>query len=230
MRILRRSGTRYPVIDGKASVELKLRTPRQLFDERDPAPFRERDLDDDAAQYILTSFREIEDQRRVKLSLYFETLEEFADNPKVVCEAIRAHFAFQAQVKRRELKDIFRHGWISLLIGLVFLFICSYMGHGGSQKPADLLGSMRYEAFFIMAWVSMWKPISVFLYEWWPISESLAVLNRLSQLEVEITSREEFARPTGTVRAKDARPELRSDVKASPKKDIWTEMKVPTTA
>ena len=41
MRILRNPVSRYPVIDGKASVELKLRTPRQLFDERDPAPFRD---------------------------------------------------------------------------------------------------------------------------------------------------------------------------------------------
>jgi len=37
---------------------------RQLFDMRDPSPFRERDLDDDAVEYLLlSSAREIGHRR-----------------------------------------------------------------------------------------------------------------------------------------------------------------------
>lgn len=211
MRILRNSSSRYPIVNGKASVELKLRTPRQLFDERDPAPFRERDLDDDAAQYILTSFREIDDPNKVKIALYFESMDDFKATPREIRDAIQAHFAFQTDIKRRELKDTLRHGFISLAIGLTFLGICAYFGHG-TKRPSDLLGSMRYEAFFIMAWVSMWKPINTFLYEWWPIAESMQIFRQLSQVEVEVRTREESLR----------RPE---ELKTALKTENWQELK-----
>ena len=215
MRILRNPVSRYPVVDGKASVELKLRTPRQLFDERDPAPFRERDLDDDAAQYILSSYREIEDPHNVKISLYFESMDDFRASTREIRDAIHAHFAFQANLKRRELKDVLRHGGISLIIGLTFLGICAYFGHGAANKPTDFLGSMRYEAFFIMAWVSMWKPVSTFLYEWWPLAESMQLYRRLSHIEVEVKAREEIRRA--------------DDSKAATKVETWRELKVPST-
>lgn len=183
-----RSRARYRVIDGKTSVELKLRTPRQLFDERDPAPFRERDLDDDAARYILQSFRELKDHGKVKLSVYFETLGELSDRPHVIGEAIHMFFNFERDVKRRELRDIFRIGLISLLIGLTFLFTCTLIYHGIFAIPwlPEPLGLMLKEGAMIMGYVSMWKPLSIFLYEWWPIRAELDELHSLGDLEVEV--------------------------------------------
>lgn len=178
---------RYRVIDGKTSVELKLRTPRQLFDERDPAPFRERDLEDDAARYIVNSFKEVKDQPNVKLSLYFETLGEFREKPRVIEKAIHAFFLYEASLKRRELREIFRQGLISLCIGLTFLFTCTWFAnHLDGEKKVSLLRSMAHEGLFIMGWVSMWRPISIFLYEWWPIRAAQKTFESLGSLEIEI--------------------------------------------
>ena len=44
---------RYPVEGGRAVIEIKVKTFHHLFDQRDPAPFRDKDLDEDAAEYIL---------------------------------------------------------------------------------------------------------------------------------------------------------------------------------
>ena len=119
-----RTGARH----AHTSVELKLRTPHQLFDERDPSPFRERDLDDDAAKYIHGSFRDLRDHRRAKLSIYFETLGEFRDRPQIIVDAIHSFFSFEADSKRRELREIFRQGVIALFIGICFLFSCTSIG------------------------------------------------------------------------------------------------------
>lgn len=178
---------RYRIRDGKTSIELKLKTPRQLFDERDPAPFRERDLDDDAARYIVNSYKEVKDHHDVKISLYFETLGEFFENPAMIEKAISAFFSFEADAKRRELKDIFRKGFISLLIGFAFLFTCTWFAHSLDNQK-DLLRSMMHEGLFIMGWVAMWQPISIFLYEWWPIREAETIFKKISALEVEILS------------------------------------------
>lgn len=39
---------RYRMEGGQTCIDIKLRNADQLFDGRDPAPFRDRDLDDDA--------------------------------------------------------------------------------------------------------------------------------------------------------------------------------------
>ena len=228
MRILRRSAARYPVIDGMASVELKLRSPRHLFDERDPAPVHKRDLDDEAASYILTSFREIEDQKHVKLALYFESLDDFKENEREIREAVKAHFAFQAQLKKREFKEIMNQGFLSLAIGLTFLFICSYISDG-TAKPNDLLGSMRYEGFFILAWVSMWRPISAFLYDWWPMRESAVMFRRLSEIEIEIIDASAATSAQTSVARIETKPAVEPLRRADDKPANWRELAIAPT-
>lgn len=202
-RKLRR--TRYRVIDGKHTVELKLRTPHQLFDERDPSPFRERDLDDDAARYIHESFSDLKDQAEGKLSLVFETMGEFHDRPNVIVEAIHAFYRFELDSKRRQLRKVFRQGVVSLFIGVTFLFMCTTVGKmlASGENPLVLL--LR-EGLAVMGWVAMWKPLSVFLYEWWPITDEMNLLGELADVEVEIRPREEI--PEARVRERVEVPEI----------------------
>ena len=47
------TGARYRVEDGRSCIDIKVRHSGQLFDGRDPAPFRERDLDEDAVDYVM---------------------------------------------------------------------------------------------------------------------------------------------------------------------------------
>jgi hypothetical protein len=182
---------RYRVINGKHAVELKLRTPHQLFDERDPSPFRERDLDDDAARYIHESFSDLRDQGEAKLSISFETMAEFKERPTEIVEAIHAFYRFELDSKRRQLRKVFRLGSISLLIGIAFLFICTSLGQMLENAGTQPLVPLLREGLAIMGWVAMWRPISVFLYEWWPIIDELNLLRELATVEVDIRSREE---------------------------------------
>ncbi len=185
------SRARYRVLGGKHSVDLKLRTPHQLFDERDPAPFRERDLDDDAARYVLGSYRDLQGLGpRVKLSLYFEELGEFHPRPQVIIDAIHTFYRYEAESKRRELRDIFRQGLISLIIGVMFLFLCTWTatwitGQESNTQPFALFSTMR-EGLVIMGWVAMWRPISILLYEWWPIRDSMVTYQQLGEIDVDI--------------------------------------------
>ncbi len=182
---------RYRVINGKHAVELMLRTPHQLFDERDPSPFRERDLDDDAARYIHESFSDLKGQGAAKLSISFETMAEFKDRPTEIVEAIHAFYRFELDSKRRQLRKVFRLGSISLLIGITFLFICTSLGQMLENANTQTLVPLLREGLAIMGWVAMWRPISVFLYEWWPIIDEMNLLRELAQVEVEIRSRED---------------------------------------
>jgi hypothetical protein len=40
----------------------------------------------------------------------------------------------------------------------------------------------------IGAWVALWRPIEIFLYDWWPIRAEARLFDRLSQMEVRTIS------------------------------------------
>lgn len=186
---------RYRVSGGKHSIELKLQTPHQLFDERDPAPFWVRDLDDEAARYIIGSFRDLKGLGDAKLTLYLEAMGDFAGRTQEIADAIHAFFRYESEAKRRELREIFKQGVLSLVIGAMFLATCMTLAGARFSGAGSQLLSIFHEGLVIMGWVAMWKPISIFLYEWWPIYESLTVLRKLSRVEVEIFSATESRDP-----------------------------------
>jgi hypothetical protein len=179
--------SRYRVIDGKVSIELKLKSPHQLFDEKDPSPFRERDLDDEAVRYIVSSFREIPSDRDPLLSLYFASMGDFAGNHGIIRKAIHGYFEYEAELKRRELRDTFKQGLISLGIGLAFLFTGTWFSYSvKNPQQVDFFHSLAHEGLFILGWVAMWRPISLFLYEWWPILGAQLTLQKLGRIEIDI--------------------------------------------
>ena len=45
---------------------------------------------------------------------------------------------------------------------------------------------MVSESLLIGGWVAMWRPIEVFLYEWWPIRAEARLYTRLSEMPVRL--------------------------------------------
>ena len=42
------------------------------------------------------------------------------------------------------------------------------------------------ESLLIGGWVAMWRPLEVFLYDWWPIRREARLYDRLSEMPVRI--------------------------------------------
>jgi hypothetical protein len=56
---------------------------------------------------------------------------------------------------------------------------------------APVLGESRFatvirEGVIIGGWVAMWRPIEIFLYEWWPIRDEARLFDRLSAMMVRV--------------------------------------------
>jgi len=49
------------------------------------------------------------------------------------------------------------------------------------------IGIVR-EGLTICGWVAMWKPLEIYLYDWWPLLEERRRFDRLSRMRVRITS------------------------------------------
>jgi hypothetical protein len=48
---------------------------------------------------------------------------------------------------------------------------------------------MMEQGLFILGWVALWRPLEIFLYDWWPLARRIRLLGRLSNATVEIRSR-----------------------------------------
>ncbi|MCB0413038.1 MAG: hypothetical protein KDD50_01810 [Bdellovibrionales bacterium] len=174
---------RYPVELGKAVIEIQVENIQQLFDERDPAPFRERDLDDDAVEYIDLAAQEIGIDRVGKIRIIVNS--DTVLDSVVIKKAVNSFFEYESQIAARKIGLNLRGGFVSLMIGLVFLtgsIIASLL----FVRSNNFMSLFLKEGLLLTGWVSMWRPINVFLYEWWPYAELKKRYFGLSQVDVEI--------------------------------------------
>ena len=44
----------------------------------------------------------------------------------------------------------------------------------------------RLQRLTIVGWVALWRPIQIFLYDWWPIWRRMQVLTNLARMRVEL--------------------------------------------
>jgi hypothetical protein len=42
------------------------------------------------------------------------------------------------------------------------------------------------ESLVIGGWVALWRPLEIFLYDWWPLRADRRLFQRLSEAEIEI--------------------------------------------
>jgi hypothetical protein len=172
--------------DPDVVIDVRLRELAQLFDSMDPCPFYERDLEPDAEDYIIESVIELRPRKPSALVVYVDEPRGKQDEQDSLEEAIHRHFARKARLATRELRTLMRRGWISLLIGLAFL--AALLG-ASEAAPAGPLGTVLRESLVIGGWVAMWRPLEVFLYDWWPIVGRRRTLTALSRLPVRLVVR-----------------------------------------
>lgn len=177
---------RYRSSNGQICIDLNLRHINQLFNSLDPSPFLERDLDDDAVDYIVNAALEHSLRAPVALIIHIADPEQFTVDSKTVVEAVHNHFAYSAELAQKKIRRILRQGQFALVMGIVLLFSCLTIAHG-MQAPAiaSYLAVMR-EGLIILGWVAMWRPIDVFLYSWWPQVEMRQLFVKLSHVPIEI--------------------------------------------
>jgi len=155
----------------------------QLFSGLDPSPFGQKDLDGDVHSYIIAAVEEIGGPEKVKLLIHFpaEELPLAADLPT----AFHNFFAYRAWANTRDLHRLLRIGYASLAIGLLFLAICLLLQHAIPDRPTNALYSILSEGLVIVGWVALWRPLEIFLYEWWPIWRRKRLHLALTRIPVE---------------------------------------------
>ncbi|HXZ67746.1 MAG TPA: hypothetical protein VEH07_04075, partial [Alphaproteobacteria bacterium] len=139
--------------ESHGTIELRVEEISQLFDNLDPFPFRERDLDKDAEAYIVGWARELPRRQALKLVVHLPASEAAKRQANELGEAMKRYFASRADAARLELKELFRVGRRSLYIGVCVLAGCMLLGQVvAGRLGTGYVGRFVEESLIILGW------------------------------------------------------------------------------
>lgn len=181
----------YRIENGVSLIEISLNRVEQLFNSLDPAPFREKDLDADAEEYIVGAAQDLSPRFPFKIVLYLPADEAASPGAAAIADGVRRFFEYGLAAERRKLRAALHDGRVSLAIGLAFLFGCVALRQLliAVEEPGTF-GHIAAEGLLIAGWVAMWRPLDAFLYGWWPIRRRCRVLAKLTVVPVEVRARD----------------------------------------
>jgi len=176
----------YRIENGVTLIEIYLEQLSQLFNSLDPSPFHRRDLDADAEEFIVGALSELPVDTPVALAIHLPPQQARAVEAGELNASVRNYFAYRAAAAARDLRLELRRGRDTLAIGLVFLALCL-----GARQFVYSLGTsgiyqLLAEGLLISGWVAMWRPIQIFLYDWWPLRRRKKVFEKLAAIAVSV--------------------------------------------
>ncbi|HTT47279.1 MAG TPA: hypothetical protein VMG39_04660 [Pseudolabrys sp.] len=179
-----------PIPEYQHEIAIRVRTISQLFNSLDPSPFREKDLDADTEEFVISWARELPVGAPFAITVELPPEEAAKPEAAKIGEAFANYFQHRADIARLELRELFRVGWRSLAIGLVVLIACLV----GSQIVAGMIGNavvarVLEESLIIVGWVANWRPIEIYLYDWWPIRRRILLYRRIAVAPLNVRSR-----------------------------------------
>lgn len=173
---------------GNTLVEIRLNDVRQLFHTLDPAPFHEKDLDENAAAYLIEACDEAGSRRPVRLVVHLSPSDAQSESARTLPQSVNNYFAYRERQQRNDLLKLVRQGAISLFIGLLFLMACLALRRFLMTHSLIADQAIADEGLLILGWVAMWRPIEILLYDWWPLARRRALLHRLAVMPIEVRS------------------------------------------
>jgi hypothetical protein len=163
-------------------IQVRVATVEGIFNPMDPTPLEERSLNQEVADWIEEWAEDFDKDHEITVEIYVAD-GRFAGRELAIVNGLHNHFEYRAWQSGRELSKLMREGRVSLLIGICAIAFFNAAGRliGASKNPVV---EVIHEGLSVLGWVSMWKPMEIFLYEWWPIRRERRACRRLAECTV----------------------------------------------
>lgn len=166
-------------------IELRIKALAELFNSMDPTPFHHCDLDRDAQEFLESWAMGYPHNSHFRIIVHIEHMPD--EIPvALVTEAIHNFFDYKAEITRRQLRLLLLEGRSSLLIGLTFLLLCLLGADYLLIYTNNTFLRLLKESLIIGGWVAMWRPLQIFLYEWWPSVRRGKIFRNLARAQVRV--------------------------------------------
>jgi hypothetical protein len=178
-------------MDAPAPTEIAIRVAAisNLFNSFDPSPFREKDFDADVEAFLVGWVRELPPTAPFSIGVYLPAAEAAKPEAGRIGEAFAHYFGYRARIAEQDLRELFRVGRRSLLIGVLALGGCLAASQlAAAFIPNRVAARVVEESLIIVGWVANWRPIEIYLYDWVPIRRRIQLFRRLAAATVLVKS------------------------------------------
>ena len=176
--------SRYRLEDGQPILDVRVESMEQLFDNRDPAPFRDRDLDPALVEYLLDGARDLARVAPLRVKIWMGTSPS-AD----VARAVRAYFQHEIDRANRQRREKVRTGLTGLAIAIMVVIVLIAVAELVERRLTGTLGTALREALVISGWVLMWRPLDVLFYDRIAWARNRRILVSIRDAVIEVQAR-----------------------------------------
>ena len=147
------------------AIEIRIEDISQLFHSLDPFPYRERDLDDDAEEFIVSWARELPADQSLKIVVHLPEAQASRTEAHELADAVTRYFSYRPRIITLDLNELFHVGRRALAIGVTVLSLSVITGQTVANVAPGPVGRVIEESLLIFGWVANRRPIEIFLYE-----------------------------------------------------------------
>ena len=127
-----------PIPSNCELIEVRVSAVPNLFNAMDPSPFREKDIDPNAEEFIVSWARTAPREASLALLVHVDRAGDLPQQAGELRAAVHEFFRYRAESSRRRLSQLLRTGRISLAIGALFLSATILVGDlaaGALERP-----------------------------------------------------------------------------------------------
>ena len=161
----------------------------QFFAVSEPDPFDPRTRLASGLETIASELKPKALIRKVRTTIVLPADQITPDAEARLREALTRYCQYQIRQNRQDLISLRWQGIKALQNGIIFLGVCLLLStlFENAELLPEWLRRFGGEGFLIAGWVSLWHPIEILLYEWWPFSRQIHIYESISRMEIIFT-------------------------------------------
>jgi hypothetical protein len=169
-------------------IALRLEDIRDLFHEPDFDPLQGKYNRYSGLDQLLNELKPLSLRRPLRTTIFLPQVKMEENSVEIASEAVRVYCELQIRQIENEMASLRWKGIKALQTGLLFLAVCLLLSIflGALEVLPEFFRTFLSEGFLIAGWVSLWHPIEILLYEWWPFWRDKQLYMRIQDMEVII--------------------------------------------
>ena len=158
----------------------------QFFSVPEPDPFVPHARFDPGIDTIIGELKPKALIRQVRTTIVLPPNQIKPDAETQLREALVQYCRHRIRQNRQDLISLRWQGIKALQNGLIFLGTCLLLStlFENAEALQDWVRRLGSEGFLIAGWVSLWHPIEILLYEWWPFSRQIHMHESIMRMEI----------------------------------------------
>ncbi len=167
-------------------IKVHLDNLEQFFAVPEPAPFDPLTRFASGLETIVSELKPKALIRKVRTTIILPADQLLPDTEVRLREALMRYCQYHIRQTRQDLISLRWQGIKALQNGIIFLGVClllSTLFENADMLPV-WLRRFGGEGFLIAGWVSLWHPIEILLYEWWPFSRQIHIYESIMRMDI----------------------------------------------